>query len=258
MITPKSPEEERLRLANADLERRVQEQTAELATLKAELDAFSYSVSHDLRAPLRAIDGFSKALLEDYGDGRPLDKQARHYLHRINRGAERMTSLIDDLLKLSRIVRAELHRGPLDLAEIARAVVASLKQHSPGRDIAVSLPPAAPASGDPRLLRVVLENLLGNAWKFTRKTPNPSIELGVEERNGERAFFVRDNGAGFEMAYANKLFSPFQRLHDEDEFEGSGVGLAAAQRVVRRHGGRIWAEAEPERGATFWFTLGEA
>ncbi len=245
-------------LTNAGLEQLVQERTGELAALNAELDAFSFSVSHDLRAPLRAIDGFSKVLLEDYGSGRPLDEQARHYLHRINSGAHRMTSLIDALLKLSRITRTELHRGPVDLAEIARDVVVLLKQQSPGRDVAVSLPPAAPASGDPRLLRVLLENLLGNAWKFTSKTPNPSIELGIEERDGERAFFVRDNGAGFEMAYASKLFTPFQRLHDEDEFEGSGVGLAAAQRVVRRHGGRIWAEAEPGRGATFWFTLGEA
>jgi PAS domain S-box-containing protein len=254
-LTEQRQQELALREANTQLEHRVQERTVELEAVNAELEAFSYSISHDLRGPLRAIEGFSRVLQDDYAQ--VLDDQGRHYLDRVRHGSQHMAALIDDLLRLSRITRAELLRVPVDLAAIAREVVEELQRRTPDRAVTLSLTPSAPATGDPRLLRVVLENLLGNAWKFTGKKTDPHIEFGAQHQEGERRFYVRDNGAGFEMAYADKLFTPFQRLHEEDEFEGTGIGLATVQRVIRRHGGRIWAESEPERGATFWFMLGE-
>jgi DNA-binding response OmpR family regulator len=222
---------------------------AELERKNKELEAFSYSVSHDLRAPLRAIDGFSQALLEDYCDR--LDRRGREYLGRVRAGARRMGELIDDLLMLSRMERAELHRAKVDLAVVARAVLDDLARREPERRVQVVVAEPLEAEGDGSLLRVLLENLLGNAWKFTCKTEEPHIEVGSR---GE-AFFVRDNGAGFDMAYADQLFRPFRRLHDEGSFPGTGIGLATVQRIVERHGGKVWAEAAVSRGATFLFTL---
>jgi PAS domain S-box-containing protein len=255
-LTERMKQELALREANLALERRVQERTAELLSLNEELESFSYSVSHDLRAPLRAIEGFSKVVLADYGLGRPLDEQGREYLGRISAGSQRMATLIDDMLKLSRVTRADFRRVPVNLADMAREVMEGLKRQTPGRAVSVSTPPSAPVVGDPPLLRIVLENLLGNAWKFTSRKDDPRVEFGVERKDGEDVFFVRDNGAGFDMDYADKLFTPFQRLHEEDEFEGTGIGLATVGRIIRRHGGRIWAEGQPGQGATFWFTLG--
>jgi len=257
-LTDRARQEQALREANASLEQRVKERTADLLLLNEELESFSYSVSHDLRAPLRAIDGFSKVVLEDYGEGQPLDAPGLRYLERIRAGAQRMSVLIEDLLKLSRVTRVELRVAPVDLAALAREVLEGLARQAPGRAVSLSIPPAVQATGDPQLLRIVLENLLGNAWKFTGKQQAPRIEFGVEPRAEERVFFVRDNGAGFDMAHAGKLFTPFQRLHGDDEFEGTGIGLATIQRVIRRHRGRVWADAKPGEGATFWFTLGMA
>lgn len=218
-----------------------------------ELEAFSYSVSHDLRAPLRAMDGFSLSLLDDYGD--KLDDQAQDFLHRIRRASQGMAGLIDDLLNLSRISRAELNREQVNLSEIARAVAAGLKEAQPERPVSFIIAERAIAEGDPQLLRQVLHNLLENAWKFTSKHEHATIEFGLTRQRGEVVYFVRDDGAGFDMTYADKLFGVFQRLHSTIEFEGTGVGLALVHRIVRRHGGRVWAEGELEKGATFYFTL---
>jgi DNA-binding response OmpR family regulator len=222
-----------------------------------ELEAFSYSVSHDLRAPLRSIDGFSKLLFEDYAD--QLDEKAQHYLHRVREAAQRMGHLIDDLLQLSRVGRSDLRRKPVDLAGVARAVMADLihahRGANPEALRQVIIPEEVPADCDPRLLRIVLENLLGNAWKFTWQTVEPVIEFGFTPGDADMIYFVKDNGAGFSMDYADKLFTPFQRLHKESHFPGTGIGLATVQRIVDRHGGRVWAEAEVDRVATFFFTL---
>jgi PAS domain S-box-containing protein len=226
---------------------------AQLEAANAELDAFAYSVSHDLRAPLRSIDGFSLALLEDSDDR--LDAAGRDHLRRVRAAAQRMALLIDDLLGLSRVTRAALQREPVDLSAIAGAVAAELERSEPGRCVEFAIAPGLGAEGDPRLLRVVLENLLGNAWKYTGKNLRARIEFAATEAGGARAYYVRDDGAGFEMAYADKLFGAFQRLHSNDEFEGTGIGLATVQRIVHRHGGRVWAEGAVGRGATFYFTL---
>jgi light-regulated signal transduction histidine kinase (bacteriophytochrome) len=217
-----------------------------------ELEAFSYSVSHDLRAPLGAIDGFSKALagrLEGVAD----DK-ARHYLARIQAGVTKMEQLIEALLGLSRVARAALSQGTVDLALIARETVEGLRVQDAQRDVRVRIDEPLLAQGDARLLRVLMENLLGNAWKFTSRTEGAAIEVGRDEADG--AYYVRDNGAGFDMAYANKLFNVFQRLHTEAEFPGTGIGLATVRRIVTRHQGAIWVESQPGRGTTFRFTLG--
>jgi PAS domain S-box-containing protein len=241
--------EERVQQLNADLERRV----AELAAVNRELEAFSYSVSHDLRAPLRAIDGFSQAVLEEHGDR--LDEEARDYLTRVRAAAQRMAELIDDLLALSRVTRREMKHQPVDLSAMARTVVLQLQRSDPQRAVEVAIAEGVVADGDGPLLRVVLENLLGNAWKFTGRTPKPRVEFGVTRRDGLSTYFVADNGVGFDMAYADNLFGAFQRLHAMHEFPGTGIGLATVQRIVHRHGGRVWAEAHPGHGATFHFTL---
>ncbi len=225
---------------------------AELERANRELEAFSYSVSHDLRAPLRAIDGFSRILLEDHAGS--LDADARSHLDRVRAASERMAQLIDDLLELSRIARAEVDVQPVDLGALATRVVGELRQAQPDRDVDVEIADDLVATGDRRLLEVALHNLIGNAWKYTRRTPAARIEVGRHDGD-DAAFFVRDNGAGFDMAYAAKLFAPFQRLHANSDFEGTGVGLSTVQRVIHRHHGRIWAEAEVDRGATFFFTL---
>jgi DNA-binding response OmpR family regulator len=224
----------------------------ELELKNEELESFSYSVAHDLRSPLRAIDGFSLALLEDYGD--KLDEAGRQYLGYVRDSAQQMAQLIDDLLTLSRVTRSEFLREPIDLADIARRVARRLGGLMPERKVELVVPDELPAQGDERLMTVVFENLLGNAWKFTGKCASPRVEIGLLP--GEPpGFFVRDNGAGFDMAYANKLFGVFQRLHAASEFEGTGIGLATVQRVIRRHGGRIWAESAIGQGACFSFTL---
>lgn len=220
-----------------------------------ELEAFSYSVAHDLRAPLRAIDGFSKIVLDDYGG--VLDENGRRYLERVRHGSTQMGQLIDDLLNLSRISRSALKREKVDLSALARDVAADLQRAQPGRAVEFAIAAGLEDSGDPSLLRAVLGNLLGNAWKYTSKHARARIELGAEPRPGGRVYFVRDDGAGFSMEFAKNLFKPFSRLHAAGEFEGTGIGLATVQRVIERHGGRVWARAAVERGATFYFTLWE-
>jgi signal transduction histidine kinase len=237
----------------AGLEERVQERTHELAAANKELEAFSYSVAHDLRSPLQTIDGFSHALAEDYSSA--LDEQGRDYLDRVRAAARRMAQLIDDLLRLSRMTLSEMSRGPVDLSAIASDIVVGLKSSQPQRPVDFAIQGGLNAYGDARLLRVMLENLLGNAWKFTGDRAHPLIEMGKAEVDGRPAFFVRDNGAGFDASYADRLFGPFQRLHSSAEFEGHGIGLATVQRIVQRHGGRVWAESELGRGATFYFVL---
>ncbi|MET0287902.1 MAG: PAS domain-containing protein [Polyangiales bacterium] len=218
-----------------------------------ELESFCYTVAHDLRAPLRSIDGFSQALLEDYGD--KLDEDGKNYLARLRGGAQRMAHLIDDLLSLSKLSRGELMRDRVDLTKIARTLVERLRETYPERQVDVTIAPNLHAQCDSSLVQNALENLIGNAWKFTRERADARIEIGQTRLDGERVFFVRDNGAGFDMQYAHKLFGAFQRLHAAKEFEGTGVGLASVQRVINRHGGRIWPQAEVGKGATFYFTL---
>ena len=225
----------------------------ELERKNKELEAFSYSISHDLRAPLRSINGFSKILLEDYAG--KLDEKGHGYLHRVCEAAKRMGELIDDLLELSRVGRAELRRGYVDVSALVRTVAAELQKASPDRPVQVLVADRVGADADRSLLQVVLENLLGNAWKFTAAVPEPVIEFGVSQRDGVLTCFVRDNGAGFDMAYVERLFTPFQRLHSEAEFPGTGIGLATIRRIVERHGGKVWAEGAVGRGATFFWTL---
>jgi signal transduction histidine kinase len=237
----------------AELEERVAQRTAELAAVNKELEAFAYSVSHDLRAPLRSMDGFSQALLEDYADR--LDEEGQDYLRRVRAASQRMAELIDDLLKLSRITRGEIRHERVDLSALARAIAGELARCNPERQVEFVITPGLVARGDARLMQVVLENLLDNAWKFTSRHDRARIEFGAQRANGQTVYFVRDDGAGFDMAYADRLFGPFQRLHAMTEFEGNGIGLATVQRVIGRHGGRIWAEGAVEQGAAFYFTL---
>ncbi len=245
-------EAEVLRL-NAELEDRVRERTAQLETANKELEAFSYSVSHDLRAPLRAIDGFGQALVDDFPQHLP--EAARRYLARIRSSTRHMAQLIEDLLNLARVSRGTLAHRAVDLSQIARQVVGELQQREPDRSVEVSVWDGMLAEGDPHLVQVALENLIGNAWKFTSKSEKPHIEIGALKDRGRATFFVRDNGAGFDMAYADKLFGAFQRLHAATDYAGTGIGLATVQRIVHRHGGRIWAESEVGKGAVFFFTL---
>ena len=247
--------EDDIRDLNKGLEKRVQERTKQLEETNRELDAFAYTVSHDLRAPLRAIDGFSEALLEDYG-GR-LDEEGKRYLGYLREGTREMSDLIGGLLQLSRATREGIDPQAVDLSEMARLVAEELRKADPLRGAVFSIAPGVAAFADHRMMRSVLENLLGNAWKYTSRRSDGSIEFGVEAKDGESVFFVRDNGAGFDMAYADKLFLPFQRLHQAEEFPGIGIGLATVERIILRHGGKIWAESAPGKGATFHFTLGQ-
>ena len=238
---------------NSQLEDRVRDRTAQLEVANQELEAFAYSVSHDLRAPLRAIDGFSQALVDDFPTEAP--EEARRYVTRIRLATARMGQLIEGLLNLSRVSRGAMERADVDLSEIARQFVAELQQREPERQVDVSIWDDVHAEGDPRLLRAVLENLIGNAWKFSARAERPRIEIGALRVRGNRTYFVRDNGAGFDMRFANNLFQPFQRLHATQEFSGTGIGLATVKRIVKRHGGKIWADAEVGKGAAFYFTL---
>jgi len=222
-------------------------------TASREFEAFSYSVAHDLRSPLRGIDGFSQALLEDYSE--KLDAEGRRYLEKVRESAQRMAHLIESLLMLARITQTDLKRGRVDLSGMARATAARLQSSQPQRDVEFIVADGLTSSGDSRLLEIVLDNLLGNAWKFTGKRDKARIEFGCARDSGQPVFFVRDNGAGFDKSYASKLFGVFQRLHAQNEFEGTGIGLATVQRIIRRHGGRIWAQGEVDGGATFYFTL---
>ncbi len=226
---------------------------AELERKNRELEMFSYSVSHDLRAPLRAIDGFSHALLEECGH--QLDEQGRRYLERVRAGTRRMEELIDDLLKLSKVGRSDLRRQSVDLSEMVRAICEEIQRRQPTRQVTVAIEPRLAADADARLMRLVFENLFENAWKFTAKVAEARVEFGAEIREIGTVYYVRDNGAGFDMAYSGALFTPFQRLHREADFAGTGIGLATAQRVIDRHGGRIWAQGRVGQGATFFFTV---
>jgi light-regulated signal transduction histidine kinase (bacteriophytochrome) len=226
-----------------------------LARANEELEAFSYSVSHDLRAPLRAIDGFSRALLDRHATG--LDEQGRHYLERVRAATVRMSALIDDLLDLSRIARAPLRADSVDLSALARQVADELRRREPTREVTIEIADGLSARGDKRLLAIVLENLLENAWKFTKRRFNAHVWFEREGGGPDAAYVVRDDGAGFDMTYADKLFAPFQRLHGAADFEGTGIGLATVQRIVARHCGRIWARGAVDQGATFYFTLGD-
>lgn len=249
-ITERKKAEEKIIKLNVDLQRHA----VELTAVNKELEAFSYSVSHDLRAPLRTIDGFSQALLEDYAD--KFDEEGKDHLRRVRAASQRMAQLIDDMLNLSRLSRSEMTLENVDLSAIVKSISDELRETQPQRKVEFVIAQGITAKGDARLLRVALTNLLGNAWKFTGNRSNARIEFGVAQVDGEKSYFITDNGAGFDMAYANKLFGAFQRLHGSTEFPGTGIGLAIVQRVIHRHGGKVWAEGDVEKGATFYFTLG--
>lgn len=255
MVEDQRMAEEQIRRLNSELEQRVQSRTAQLEAANKELEAFAYSVSHDLRAPLRAMDGFSEALLADHAD--QLDEQAQHYLRRIREASQRMGQLINDLLNLSRITRTQMNLQTVDLSRLAAEITAELQSGDPSRQVRFEIAQGLAATGDESLLRIALENLLNNAYKFSGKNDQARISFGMLEQSGERVFYVRDNGAGFDMAYAAQLFAPFQRLHAANEFPGTGIGLVTVQRIIAKHGGRVWPDAQPDRGATFYFTLGE-
>jgi len=252
-VTEQKQAEDQIRILNASLESRVADRTRDLSNANKELESFSYSVSHDLRAPLRTIDGFSLALLEDCNDS--LDEVGKSHLQRIRTATQRMGALIDDLLNLSRVTRAPLLSQTFDLSAVVTSVAHELNAAQPERQVVWNIQPAVSATGDAQLLKVAVENLLNNAWKFTSRRATATIAFGKTENNGSSAFFVKDDGAGFDPNYADRLFGAFQRLHATAEFPGTGVGLATVQRVIHRHGGRIWAESGIDQGATFYFTL---
>jgi signal transduction histidine kinase len=245
--------QQELRRYRTQLEMLVEERTTALTAVNRELEAFSYSVSNDLRAPLLAFDGLSQALLEDYGS--KLDKKAKDYLLRMRRASERMTSVFDGLQTLFRLTSGEIHREQLDITSLAREIADEVRTENPDRKVKVHIAEGMTASGDKRLLRILLSNLINNAWKFTGLEPEPKIEVGTEIVDGETRLFVRDNGVGFDMIYAHRLFGAFQRLHSQSDFPGAGIGLATGRRIVNRHGGRIWAEGAVGEGATFYFAI---
>lgn len=247
--------ENEVRRVNQELENRVAARTQQLAAANRELEAFAHAVSHDLRAPLRSMAGFSQAL----NDAAPeaLDDRSKHYLGRIQEASQRMAALIDDLLELSRINRSQMLPKTVDFTQLALTVAARVQERYPDRRIELAVQPGMTAHGDVRLLRIVLENLLDNAWKYTARNPRAIVTVGCDSTNGEPQYFVRDNGVGFDMTYAGKLFGPFQRMHTETQFPGTGIGLVTVQRILSRHGGRIWADAEVDKGAVFTFTLPE-
>jgi signal transduction histidine kinase len=255
-VVERTAAEQEVKRLNEILESRVRERTRQLEAAKNELEAFAYSVSHDLRAPLRSIDGFSAILLEDHAAA--LDGEAQDCLKRIRLATKRMSILINDLLSLSRVTRSVMRRQSIELSALAEEIAAELRQREPAREVDFAILPGATVMADPGLMRVVMENLLGNAWKFTSRHDRAKVEFGRLERDGAIAFYVRDDGAGFDPAQANRLFGPFQRLHSSGEFEGSGIGLATVSRIIHRHGGQVWAEGAAGQGATFYFTLGTA
>ncbi|RNC71072.1 MAG: DUF3365 domain-containing protein [Desulfuromonadales bacterium] len=245
-------EETTLRL-NRELEQRVAERTAELQAANSELEAFCYSVAHDLRTPLRGMNGFSRIILDRYGT--TLDEEGQEYFRRVSAASTRMGQLVDDLLHLTKVTRAEMRRTAVDLTAMAREIAIDCRHTQPERRAEFVIQDGLMATGDENLLRIVMVNLLANSWKFTVREPVARIEVGSTDHDGKTAYFVRDNGVGFDMAYVDKLFGPFERLVSFDEFEGTGIGLATVKRIVERHGGNVWAEGEPDKGATFSFTL---
>jgi PAS domain S-box-containing protein len=252
-ITESKGVAERISQLNAELELRVTERTSELEAVNKELESFSYSVSHDLRAPLRHLNGFSLALLEDYSD--KLDEKGKGFLRELRGASQQMSLLIDDVLQLAQVTRSEMFRETVDMTELVTQILEAMQKIQPERTVSVAVQEGLAAYGDKRLLGIALTNLLGNSWKFTSKKENPAISFGRETRDGKNCYFVRDNGAGFDMAYVGKLFGAFQRLHSANEFEGTGIGLANVQRIINRHGGRVWAEGAVDAGATFYLTL---
>ena len=252
-ITMRKQAEREIQKLNDELEQRIHQRTAELEAANKELESFAYSVSHDLRAPLRGINGFSQALLDDCADR--LDDDGKHYLDRICAGTQKMGHLIDAMLSLSRVTRREMISEEVNLSDMVLGIARELREANPEHEVELVIREDLIVNSDSHLLGIVMENLLGNAWKFTGKITNPRIEFGMEEQEGKPVFFVRDNGVGFDMKYVDKLFTPFQRLHSEAEFPGTGIGLATVHRIIARHGGKVWAEAEEGKGATIYFML---